>query len=316
MNQNPVEFAEQLERELKRIRQLYDTANFLMKNDDAESSLVLGERIGALVADLLQELRSSGEYNRAFVDALLANRGPHFEKDLRFLNALAERRAGLSGVDVGEFRGVLGRTDAGIRLIARAVSTIFPTQNSWGRRFRRTLAQRKWNLFAGGSAIAVLFLATFVWKQMDLKKHSLIGEYFLDTELNDFYKKRNDGEINFLWGYGAPFLGFKKDQFSVRWTGYLAVDEPGEIQFEIEADDGVRLFINGQKLIENWTSHAVQKDVATIKIEKGFHPIRLEYFEDNANAEIAFRWKLPSYKLAKVIPAQHFYSQEQYLGDK
>lgn len=65
---------------------------------------------------------------------------------------------------------------------------------------------------------------------------------------------RVDPEINFEWT-GKPDPSVRPDQFAVRWIGKVKAKVKGEHTFYTTSDDGVRLWVGGTKLIDNWTDH-------------------------------------------------------------
>ena len=75
----------------------------------------------------------------------------------------------------------------------------------------------------------------------------------------------------------------------------------------------VRLWIDGQPIIDNWTAHSVTSNVGTVTLNAGYHPIKLEYFEMTTTAVIKLFWKRPKDWRAKIIPQNFFVSEERYL---
>src|SRR5262249_43056608 len=60
---------------------------------------------------------------------------------------------------------------------------------------------------------------------------------------------------NFNWGTWTPGPGVQVDNFSVRWSGQVQARATGNHTFSTVSDDGVRLWVNGQLAINNWTDH-------------------------------------------------------------
>src|SRR5205823_14123676 len=88
----------------------------------------------------------------------------------------------------------------------------------------------------------------------------LLGEYFNDpnngTHFVTYVGGRLDATVDFDWASGAPVPGATADNFSVRWTGRVQPPISGSYTFTTIADDGVRLWVNGQLLIDNWIDQA------------------------------------------------------------
>ncbi len=68
------------------------------------------------------------------------------------------------------------------------------------------------------------------------------------------------------------------DGFSARWTANLAFNG-GTARFVTFTDDGVRVFVNDRKVIDNWTVHGITMDEARVPLSAGRHTVRMEYFE-------------------------------------
>lgn len=135
----------------------------------------------------------------------------------------------------------------------------------------------------------------------------LIGNYYNGMNLSGgIVGTRVDGPVNFNWGAGDPGVaGIGSNQFSIEWTGYVRVTETGQYTFQTQSDDGVRLTVNGQLIIDNWTNHASTTDTsAPVNLVAGqAYPIELAFYENGGQAEIRLRWQTPSSGSFVPIPA-------------
>nr|WP_324259615.1 DUF6701 domain-containing protein [Cellvibrio fontiphilus] len=124
-----------------------------------------------------------------------------------------------------------------------------------------------------------------------------LGKYFNNNNLSGTETAtRQDLSIDFDWGTGAPGVtGVNADNFSVRWDATLKVDASGSYQFQTLSDDGVRLWVNNQLIINNWTDHAVTTDTsASVNLVAGqTYPVRLEFYERGGYAVMSLRWRRP-----------------------
>ena len=84
--------------------------------------------------------------------------------------------------------------------------------------------------------------------------------------------------VNYAWG-GSPGQGVNADYFATVSSGEFTI-APGEYELNVTSDDGVRVWIDGNKVIENWTYHGPMLDTAIVKLG-GSHKIRVEHFELN-----------------------------------
>lgn len=101
---------------------------------------------------------------------------------------------------------------------------------------------------------------------------------------------RSERLINYSWGNGAPISGVQADNFSVQWTAYVYF-APGTYRFSTISDDGIRLFVDNRWIINNWTTHTVQTNSATITLAGGTYPILVEYFEQGGGATAKVWWE-------------------------
>jgi alpha-D-xyloside xylohydrolase len=124
---------------------------------------------------------------------------------------------------------------------------------------------------------------------------ALLGEYFADTTLSHRVATRKDGKIEFDWGLASPLPEAPADQFSVRWTGRLRAPETGDYDLETIADDGVRLWLDGKLLIDDWNQHAPEYHAGHVTLEAGRqYDLKLEYYDEILGASVKLSWTLPS----------------------
>ena len=125
----------------------------------------------------------------------------------------------------------------------------------------------------------------------------LLGKYFRNVELTGRGSYRLDAAVDFNWEGNAPGVrGIPADGFSVRWTGQLQVDQTDTYTFYTESDDGVRLWVNGQPLIDNWTDHATTEDKGTIQLAAGQrYDFVLEYYDSGGDAVARLFWRSPAF---------------------
>jgi YD repeat-containing protein len=88
----------------------------------------------------------------------------------------------------------------------------------------------------------------------------LTGEYFANATLSGAPSlTRTDPNVNFNWGTGSPSPSVPGDQFSVRWRGEVRAQYSEAYTFCTLTDDGARLWVNGQLLIDRWTDQAATR---------------------------------------------------------
>jgi len=116
------------------------------------------------------------------------------------------------------------------------------------------------------------------------------GEYFEGRDLAGRPALvRDDPDLYFDWGAGAPAPGLPVDNFSVRWTRDLNFSA-GNYRFYAYVDDGVRLWIDGVLVIDQWRESTPTTHTADVALAEGKHTVVMEYFEATGNALAQLSW--------------------------
>lgn len=135
------------------------------------------------------------------------------------------------------------------------------------------------------------------------------GEYFSNINLTGNAVERIDTTINFDWKYDAPHPEIGINRFSVRWTAKLKPEADQLYTFYTLSDDGVRLWVDGQLLIDNWTYHGVTENSGSISLKKGKqYDLKMEYFESAGNAVAKLLWSSETQE-KKIISATSLVSE-------
>ncbi|KAA5226520.1 beta-glucosidase, partial [Bacteroides finegoldii] len=122
----------------------------------------------------------------------------------------------------------------------------------------------------------------------------LRAEYFDNTRLEGTPKERKEGWINFEPANQAPDPFLPKSPLSIRWTGKLRPTISGRYTFSFTSDDGCRLRINNEMLIDAWNGHSVSTDSASIYLEAGKdYQLQAEYYDNRDYAIAKLQWKVP-----------------------
>jgi uncharacterized protein YraI len=128
------------------------------------------------------------------------------------------------------------------------------------------------------------------WSPVGVSISNWRGEYYNNPNLSGGPSViRDDATIDFNWGEGNPMVGVDKDNFSVRWTRTLVLPA-GRHRFSTRADDGVRLWVNNQLLIDRWYPQTIQTADSEVELYGGPVTIKLEYFERTGFAEAHLNW--------------------------
>jgi PA14 domain/Bacterial Ig domain len=136
----------------------------------------------------------------------------------------------------------------------------------------------------------------------------LKGEYFKKEEFKELKLTRIDPFIDFDWGKDKPIEGLDKDHFSVRWTGFIQPRFSGTQTFYVTTTDTVRLWVNGQ-LIINRSGTELTESRGAITLNAGQkYTINLEFAEKDKTASVKLEWSSPN-QVREVIPRSQLYSQ-------
>jgi len=126
---------------------------------------------------------------------------------------------------------------------------------------------------------------------------SYYGNRYLDGRAV-FNRNEGSGFINQVWNNDGPGYGFPTDNFSVRWVRNLNLT-PGLYRFHIRVDDGGRLFVNNQVVIDQWKDQPETEYTADVTITSESTPVKFEYYENGGGA-IAKLW----WEALRVVPSQ------------
>ena len=134
-------------------------------------------------------------------------------------------------------------------------------------------------------------LARFWWEHVgDEMAVGWRGEYFANMQLAGAPTLvRNDPAVDFDWGNGSPDAMIPVNGFSARWTRTLPFTA-GRYRFVVSADDGVRLYVDGMLLINQWRDQAISTFSADWDMSAGNHAIVMEYYENTGYAPARLSW--------------------------
>src|SRR5215470_5894240 len=123
----------------------------------------------------------------------------------------------------------------------------------------------------------------------------LKAEYFTNKTLSGApVVTRLDSDVNFDWGLLSPAPDIPADDFSARWTGKLVATTTGKYRFGAIADDGVRVYLDGKLIVEDWTDHAPATVTGEVTLEAGkSYDLKMEYYESKIGAVARLAWQPP-----------------------
>lgn len=136
----------------------------------------------------------------------------------------------------------------------------------------------------------------------------LLGQYYDGVDLDNVNTKttRIDSTVNFQWSNKKPLNTdlTSSTNFSVSWTGYVTPSFTEKYTFYAAGNNGVRLWVNGELLVEQWARQAGYKEYSgdIELVANKPYAIRLEYFKLDGDASAALLWSSGTQK-KEVIPA-------------
>ncbi len=166
-------------------------------------------------------------------------------------------------------------------------------------------------LALAGTAQAQSRVTEATWRAVYYNNTSLAGQPV-------FY--RDEAALDHNWGTGSPDASVSSDNFSARWTRIFEVNS-GDYRFSVTGDDGVRVFLNDELILNGWWDHGVRTFTVDRPLAAGKHEIRVEYYERSGSALVKFTLEqvsnspVPSPTPNPSYPAQPIPSDNAWKGD-
>jgi hypothetical protein len=102
----------------------------------------------------------------------------------------------------------------------------------------------------------------------------------------------------------------RSSDFSTLLEGYIEIQKEGQYIFVLDSDDGSKLFLGDHLLIDYDGTHGNGKPKSyLVPLEKGFYPVRLEYFQQGGGAHLSLHYVLPGEEQPRLIPLELQYSK-------
>jgi beta-glucosidase len=153
------------------------------------------------------------------------------------------------------------------------------------------------SLIVKGQIIPSKFLFT-----PDGSQNGLKGEYFNNRNVEgNPVLTRIDNQLEFDWPW-SPGDGVTDDDFSIRWTGYIQSEKSFDGWLGLSSDDGIRMWVDDQLVIDNWTKGATSMVTTPKNIEAGKkYKVRIEMWEGGWGARAHLRWNLEKVNFQPAI---------------
>ncbi len=147
------------------------------------------------------------------------------------------------------------------------------------------------------------------------------GEYWNNTAQSGLpVAVRNDAAVNFNWGFGSPDPArVFSDNFSARWSRAVSF-EGGIYRFGVQADDGFRLYVDGNLVIDNYGFEGNAAKAVDVSVPPGVRNVRLDYVEKSGLALVKFNYfklgNTPAPGGGGVPPASAFEWRAEYFNNR
>jgi beta-glucosidase len=127
----------------------------------------------------------------------------------------------------------------------------------------------------------------------------LYGEYHNSKDLSGaVVASRVDSAVDNVWGGQSPAPGVNTTNWSAKWTGTLTPPTTGTYTFSLNSDDGSRLLINGQQIINNWFDQGPTTRTGTVTLTAN-QPVSIEvdYYQAGGGSNATLGWQVPGQSL-------------------
>ncbi len=152
-----------------------------------------------------------------------------------------------------------------------------------------------------------------VYKTRNGLKEGLLTQYYTwhgekppdDLEALKPIRKSVSPWINYVW-WDSPAPGVPSEFFAIMWKGFINIPRTGEYRFYVTTDDGSRLWIDDQLVIDAWSDQPPTTHVSEpVYLEAGYHRIKYYFYNRYAFAEAVLGW-IPPVGEPGVIPREYF----------
>jgi len=133
----------------------------------------------------------------------------------------------------------------------------------------------------------------------------LYVQYFNAADFTSLFLSRVEATLNADWGNSAPVAGMVADNFSTRWRGRLLTRDPGNYTLKFIADDGIRVWVDGNLVIDRWGYDPAAVTTDLTLSGNSLHDLRVDHREDGGGARVRMFWSGPGFT-EEIVPAANF----------
>lgn len=135
----------------------------------------------------------------------------------------------------------------------------------------------------------------------------LKAEYYNGTDFNEKVATKIEPMIDLAWNNDPPVPGLNPHDCSIRWTGILNAPKTGTYTFSAKVDDGIRVWVGGILVIDNWKLNDDGHFNGKIIMREGVpYNLKVEYFNALIEGEVRLIWKLPEAERPIIVESKFF----------
>lgn len=145
----------------------------------------------------------------------------------------------------------------------------------------------------------------------------LLGQYFTNSSATysssanfnpaNLILTRVDPTVDFVWGNATSPIPNGGGYYCVRWSGQIEPQYSETYYFDANTDDGVRLWVNNQLIIDRWVAQSATDSIGTIALQGGVrYNIQMDYFQATGSAVAHLSWYSPSQPI-QIVPANRLF---------
>lgn len=142
-------------------------------------------------------------------------------------------------------------------------------------------------------------------------QNGLLGSYFNRVDFSGETFMRIDETLNYKWEMESPWLGrVQKDLFSIIWTGRIVPPRTGTYTFYLQSDDGARLWIDGQLMLDQFVERERVTDEVKIDMLVGkSYDIKYAFCDVFQHAVSSLEWSCEEAGIARqLVPSEHMWA--------
>lgn len=148
----------------------------------------------------------------------------------------------------------------------------------------------------------LFLLAVSITAQPGLK-----AEYFNGVNFDEKVATKVEPMIDLSWNNTPPLPGLDPHYCSIRWTGILNAPKTGTYTFSARVDDGIRVWVGGVLVIDNWGLNDDGRFTGKVNMKEGTpYNLKVEYFNALVEGEIRLLWQLPEAERPIVVESSYF----------